>query len=205
MKIDLKRLFPEPPDKNYDFKIDGESVSYITTPANSNLITKIIQRQCGDVFPKINNLVLFDGTAGVGGDTISFCHNFKNVVAIEKNKDRFEMLNHNLKKFQLDNVITENGDSLEIIKKLSNIDIVYFDPPWGGSGYKKFDKINLKISNIELYDIVRDIFENEKIKLIVFKIPKNYDLENIYDKLKDDFILSIARLSKMLILMINRN
>lgn len=204
MKIDFKRLFPEPPDKKYDFKIDEDSVTYITTPSNSILITKIIMRQCEKIFSDTTNLVLFDGTAGVGGDTISFGQNFKNVIAVEREEKRFNMLNHNLKKFNLDNVITKNGDSLEIIKDISKIDIVYFDPPWGGSDYKKFDKINLKISDTNLHDIIDDIFDNENIKLVVVKIPKNYDLENIYDKLNDDYILSICRLSKMLILMVNR-
>jgi 16S rRNA G966 N2-methylase RsmD len=203
MKIDYKRLFPEPPDKNFNFKIDNDSVSYITTPTYSEIITRIIIRECEKIFDNPNDLTILDGTAGVGGDTISFCNHFKNVYAIEKDKKRYEMLKHNLNKFNFENVITENDDSLEYINKLNNIDIVYFDPPWGGSDYKKYDKINLTISDINLHDIINKIFINENVKLIVLKLPKNYDLENIYDKLKNNFTLSICKLQKMIILMIN--
>lgn len=207
MKINYRKLFPEPPNKIYDFKIDEDSVSYITTPQNSLLITNIIIRECvNNLDIQKKNIIIFDGTAGVGGDTISFAKNFKNVISVEKDEKRFEMLKYNIKKFDFENVIFQNGNSLEIINDFKNINVVYFDPPWGGSDYKNNDKLQLFINDKEISQITLDIFNSHSnLELLVFKIPKNYDLENLYENLKDHYSISMCKLQKMYILMIKKH
>src|SRR5438552_1942738 len=104
-KIIIDKLFPCPPSKNYNkLMIDDESVTYITTPVNSEIIAEIISSSlpknvsCADI-------TILDGTACVGGDTISFGKIFGTVIASEIEERRFKMLVNNLKEFELDNVV----------------------------------------------------------------------------------------------------
>ena len=150
---------------------------YSVTPAEyATLITEKLRELCEVVFNKsINNLVITEMTACIGGNVISFANNFKYVNAIELSEERYKYLGHNLKIFGLQNKVNAiNGDSLVEIVKLKQ-DIIFFDIPWGGRSYKYKEKMNLYISKIPSYQACELV--KRYAKMIVMKIPKNFNLK----------------------------
>jgi hypothetical protein len=208
-KIYLDKLFSCPPSKHFNnLMIDQESVSYITTPLNSDIITTIIESHIPDhIYP--GELCLFDATACVGGDTITFAKLFGTVIASEIRKDRCDMLINNLNEFELYNVIPINEDCLKVYEKVNFIDIMYFDPPWGGKNYKDEKELKLSIGNVYIEDIINNIFEGRvrsDVKIIALKLPKNYNLLDLYEKTKRDTVtIYLYELQKMLILIYKKN
>lgn len=209
----LSLLFP--PITNHDKKIepmiDEESMSYITTPNTSQKIVSIITKYLKKYKdPKYSTIV--DATGGVGGDTITFSNIFETVVSIELNSKRFSFLNNNIETYRLKNVIMINGDSTNIIPKLSNVDVVYIDPPWGGKSYKTEKDLRLKLGNLSLETVIIKFLLNSalNIYLLVVKLPKNYDLNFFYEKIKMNPKLNskiniyFHELKKMLILVIEK-
>lgn len=208
-KIILNKLFPCPPSKKYDnLMIDNETISYITTPINSDTIAAIIRSH----IPKniaLNNITIMDATACVGGDTIAFANSFGNVIAIEIDRMRFMMLTNNLKEFELFNVVPINGNCIEFYKKINCVDIIYFDPPWGGKKYKEQQNLRFNIGDMFIDEIINDIFSGNirsHINMIVFKLPINYDLHNLYMRTKrDDITIYMHQLNKMNIIVYKKN
>jgi 16S rRNA G966 N2-methylase RsmD len=130
------------------------------------------------------NLNILDGTGGLGGNTISFAKYFKNVTSIELNINRFEMLKNNLNVYNLKNVTINNCNSVEyLFNNYSKYNIYFFDPPWGGPGYKKKEHLTLSMGNDSLLKIADFLKENTKDKLLVYKLPFNYNFDefNGYD------------------------
>lgn len=214
--INYAKLFIEPPNKNYGLlKIDKESVSYITTPHNGAIICEIIK---SNIDSSQKNITIFDGTAGVGGDTIIFGHNFKKVISCEINKNRFNMLKNNMRVYSLTNVITHNESFLDIIYDIDEqIDIIYLDPPWGGKNYKNIHDIRIKLNNKgtekDIEDIILDFLDpkltniSNTLKMIVLKLPNNYDIQYMHDKIKTKSTIKtqmlLYELQKMKIIVIN--
>lgn len=208
-KILMNKLFPPPPGNRYNnLRIDLESVSYITTPHNSDVISAIIDSHIPAQISR-NKITVFDGTACVGGDTISFGRVFGTVIATEINETRFRMLAHNLAEYGLYNVAPINADCLKIFKKINFIDIMYFDPPWGGKDYKSKDGLRLSIGSMYIDEIVNDILSGRirsHVNMIVLKLPKNYDLKDLWNRTKADNITMLKyELKKMDIIVYKRN
>ncbi|AYV77591.1 MAG: putative RNA methylase [Dasosvirus sp.] len=205
-KIYFDKLFPLLPDHKYSkLEIDPESVQYITTPANATIITSIIEINLPTNLLPCETTIL-DGTAGVGGDTISFGQTFGTVIATEINFKRYCMLQNNISVYNLYNVIPINKDCLQILDKINNnhIDVIYLDPPWGGSKYKQSEKLRLSFGDRSLEDTILHILQKftGKVKLIVLKLPKNYDLENLYRYTKNNhYTVYLYELKKMIILL----
>lgn len=208
----IYKLFPKFNDVILNnLKIDDESISYITNPYDSKKIINIIIKhvsnnvQCNE---QCNENTIVDCTAGVGGDTIMFCKTFRSVISIELNEMRCELLKHNLKEYGLKNVTVLNGDSSIIIKKIQNVDIIYIDPPWGGKEYKTKENIRLLLSDIQLETFISNCFDEEKMtsipKILVLKMPKNYDIKYLFDTLHDNFDIYVYKLRKLNILILEK-
>jgi 16S rRNA G966 N2-methylase RsmD len=214
-RIALSILFPLPPSRNYNnLMIDDEAVTFITTPQNSETISSIIDSQIPQHIQR-SDITILDGTACVGGDSISFGKNFGSVVSTEIDPDRFKMLVNNLREYDLSNVVPLNDDCTKIYKRLNFIDIMYFDPPWGGKSYKNEKNLRLNLSNVPIEDIIISIFNKSDhtklmirsdVKMIVLKLPKNYDLYHMYCQTKrDDTTMYLYELTKMNIILIKKN
>ena len=165
---------------------------------------------------KIDNMItIFDGTSGVGGDLIAFAKDFDYVVGCELDNIRYKMLVNNVKIFDLEDKTTLiNDDCLKIIYDLNFINIVYLDPPWGGKSYKQEKNLTLNIGETSIDSIINNLvnpnisksFINNKLKLIVLKLPKNYDIEHLYYSTKHHCLtLLMYKLEKMLIMVFKIN
>ena len=205
-KIFFDKLFPwkQGVDRN-KIQMDYECVHYVTVPRDSEKIVQLITKKM-EKYKKKKDITIVDATACVGGDTISFCQNFDIVIPIEIDKERYNHLLHNLKLYNIQNAYTEgcNGSCLDIIPDIMiNIDVIFIDPPWGGSSYKLLDKIDLQLGGIDL-DQVIDSFFKKNIKLVVAKLPKNYNYDDLLLKLKNYNVTINKELKKIDILLVEK-
>jgi 16S rRNA G966 N2-methylase RsmD len=204
IKNKISRIFPQLKNmSNYSkLLIDEESFSFITIREIAELTSKIISYHLikNNVNPQKTSII--DYTAGVGGNILSFSKYFNNVYAIEIDKLRSEYLLNNLNIYNQKNVtvinnssINYNNESMLIIKP----NTIFIDPPWGGTCYRKNDLLRLRLSDIPIEELVFDIFEKFSTinisssdsysnRLVVLKLPKNYDIENFYYYIKKNTV-----------------
>jgi len=174
----MNRYFPDLKSVNLNnLQIDDIGEYSITKPEEADLITDIIIKET-----KVNDVIL-DAMAGSGGNTISFCTNFKKVLAVESDIDRFKILKNNLHQYNFDNYKIVYDDCLNVIDK-EKINTIFFDPPWGGKNYLKQDKVELSISGFKIWMIVKYILSENKNCSLFFKIPSNFDLVKFKEELK---------------------
>lgn len=173
---------------------DEEGLYSITNYIEADYISNFLKTNFLN-FEKIN---ILDGTGGLGGNTISFSKYFNNVTSIELNTNRYEMLNNNINIYGLKNIITLNTDSISYLyNNYENYNIYFFDPPWGGPSYKKKDSISLLLGSKSLLDIATFLKEHTKDKLLVYKLPFNYNFNEFCEfnyklcKIKNYFIIII--------------
>ena len=202
-KYDFNKLFPKYNNiKVKNLQIDDETLMYITMPKDSEKISMIISSHITRYKP-LNQITIVDATACVGGDTITFCANFENVISIEQNKDTYIMLCSNIKQYDFKNITMLNGDCTQIIPRLTNIDIVYFDPPWGGKDYKKKDNITLNIGMYTLDEFINKLITvNNDIYLFALKLPNNYDIENFKKTMSFNFNIYLYKLYKYIVVIL---
>jgi 16S rRNA G966 N2-methylase RsmD len=165
------------PSNNDKIIIDNVGKYSISLPDKAKIITNLILKHFGS----INNnqeITITDAMACVGGDTLSFSQTFKLVNAIEMDKDRFNYLKHNMDIFNCKNITYYNDNYLKIYKTLKQ-DIIYLDPPWGGPEYKNKKTIKIKLGDTKLEELCFDIIDNKLCKLLVLKLPFNYDLNEL--------------------------
>lgn len=135
---------------------------------------------------KMKDLVITEMTAGVGGNVLNFAKYFKYVNAIEIDQIRYNYLNKNIKLYEYNNVNCYNQNSVELLIEQDDIvqDIIFFDPPWGGKDYKLFNNLRLTFENYSIENICHILFQRKRNKMIIMKLPNNYDFDYLMDELK---------------------
>ena len=118
-------------------------------------------------------MTITDACGGNGGDTTTFSRMFKSVNSVEKDLVEFKYLEENITFQKLDNVRLFNKSYLDT--DLTQ-DIVYFDPPWGGPGYKAQSNIDLFLDEKPLQEIVADIFTDNRATMVAIKAPNNFNI-----------------------------
>lgn len=152
----------------------------ISKPGDAALINKIVKRY----FPKntAKNVIITDATANNGGDTIHFAFDFKQVNSVEIDAEQFAILSNNVEVYGLDNVVLYNNDYLTIMNTLEQ-DVIFIDAPWGGPNYYTQTNLDLFLGKRKLVNIVRELYNNNKFKLCVLKVPKNFNFQDLFDKI----------------------
>ena len=197
MKLSINDYFPI--QNNITFKklkIDEISRYSITLPKKADDISKIIQTYCYNFNKPI---IITDGTAGVGGNVLSFCKHGFIVNAVEIDKDRYECLLNNIKEYNYNILSSHNCDYLEKFDRIKQ-DVIFIDPPWGGLDYKKNDNITIKLGNINIETLCNKIIEKQLAKLTVLKLPYNYNLNYIKNVIYLPF--TIFKLKNILLVII---
>jgi NAD-dependent dihydropyrimidine dehydrogenase PreA subunit len=135
--------------------------------------------------------VITDATSCVGCNTVSLhlSQGFKQVNSIEIDPDTCQMLINNLKVYHLPTDHVHCCDYLSIYKKCKQ-DVIFIDPPWGGPHYMDTSCLDLYLSNINIIDICFDIITNKLASLIVLKLPVNYNLPRLINKLPNNKFLT---------------
>ena len=197
--------------------IDTDSFRYISSKDDAQIITQIICSHLNEIHKSQFHCCILDYTAGCGGNILSFSSNFKKVVGIEINELRCNFLKNNLQLYNINNAQIINMDAKNYNDNIMcelNPDIIFIDPPWGNTWNKK--NINHRI-NFSSYDIfenfVIDIFlkfelQNKFNKYVVLKLPKNYDIEFLYNTItkynfnNSSISIYLYIMNKMLILVL---
>lgn len=170
----MQKYFPY--KKNVDFnklKMSANSSYSITKPEDAKQIENIINNYG-------NKLVILDGTANVGGDTINFGLNdnvFK-IISVEKNEETFNNLINNIEVYGLKKkVYPLNADITKVLDICTSIpiDILFLDAPWGGPSYKYKNFLDLELSGIKLYNVIKKASKCGNIKNVIMKVPFNYN------------------------------
>lgn len=219
--IKLKKLiFPPISDNKINqLMIDDESIKYITFTNSAHEITNVIMNNL-DNFPcpesicekqwntipldkRMKQLVITEMTAGVGGNVLNFANHFKYVNAIEIDTLRCNYLSNNIKLYDHINVNCYNDDSIKLLIENDDLrqDIIFFDPPWGGKDYKLHNNLRLYFSNYSIENICKILFQRERNKMIVLKLPNNYDFVYLEEELKE-YQVSKFNLDRMTIVII---
>lgn len=154
------------------FNITDEGKYSVTHPVDANLISNLI------ISLFSNKYTILDGTANVGGNSISFAKYFKKVISIELNKKNYNVLKNNISLFNFKNIELIHGNTLDYLDKL-DYDILFLDPPWGGTNYKKMGVLDLKLGSKFIREIILEI-KNKNKTGIVLKLPKNFRLTKDY-------------------------
>ena len=178
----IKKVFPIDNCNNIkNLKYDNEGLYSISHPESADILSQKIK-----LFEKsgLKLDTIIDATAGLGGNTLSFAKFFEKVISIEIDKKRFLYLNSNISNYNFKNVITHNNDFFKVLDELDeNIDAIFMDPPWGGPNYKYDDNLEIKLSEYDLSQVCEIInkynYNNTKVKMIIFKLPYNYNINNI--------------------------
>ena len=143
-------------------------INLYTSYKQASQIIYILKKFC-----EPNKSVIVDATAGMGGNALYFCKNFKYVYCIDIHRQCISYLEHNLKNFNNKFIINEN--CLDILKIIT-YDIIFLDPPWGGVNYKLKKNIEINLCNKNIQDIIESLYF--KCKIIALKVPLNFNETN---------------------------
>lgn len=203
-KIFFDKLFPWKSGVNRNnILMNYDCVFFVTIPKDSEYISLCIENKMKKYNKNKKDICIIDSTACVGGDTITFSEHFGITIPIEIDETRFNYLKHNIELYNITNAYPIYGDCMEIIPDINiNIDVIYVDPPWGGSDYKNKNNITLKLGENELCDVIDNFMQ--KAKLTVIKLPKNYDYNTLKSNLKVYEIHHDTSLKKIDILFIEK-
>ena len=184
------------PDDYNNLYMDEEAAYSVTEAKMADTMTSYIIRSAHDNGFDVKTIT--DATACVGGNAISFMFVFEHVEAFEIDTKRSKYLYHNMNLVKNTKVIKThsnnnrplfgsfsvyNNDFCGINMNEITTDVVFFDPPWGGIGYKDKTDIHLYLSGQDIQDICIKCMSMRKVKMVALKVPYNFAF--------DDFMKSI--------------
>jgi len=120
---------------------------------------------------------VFDAFTGLGGSAIAFARQGKRVISVELSGARSAMARHNAKIYGVEDKIEfVVGNSLKIWKEFE-FDSAYFDPPWGGVGYERPDRLFFHSLQPDISELlVRLVRAGRNVAVT---LPLNFDLNEI--------------------------
>ena len=191
IKKKLKRgIFNNSEDKLDDLIFTKESIYSVSKEKGSKFLLEVIRKY----FKETKNLILTDGTANIGSDSINLSKHFNKINSIELSEINYKALKNNIQVFGIDNIDLYNDDTNKIISSI-NQDIIYIDAPWGGYNYKNKTQLDLYLGKINISNFYLN--NKEHAKLFIFKVPYNYNLKllqkiakvDIYEFTKNDKVV----------------
>jgi predicted RNA methylase len=171
----MEDVFPLKQGIDYTkLKLSPEGEYSVTRRRDADRIITAIKNTVGD----LNTKTITDATGCVGGDTIHFGLNFKQVDTIELKPENFNILKNNVSVYSLKNVRFHLGDATELFKWKTNV--LYIDPPWGGPDYKEKKDLDLYMSSIRIDRWLEEILlRKNRPNYIFLKLPSNYNFKRL--------------------------
>jgi len=169
----MEDVFPLKQGIDYTkLKLSKEGEYSVTRRRDADRILTSMKNTVGTLSDKS----ITDTTGCVGGDTIHFGLNFKQVDTIELKKENFDVLQNNVSVYNLNNIRFHLGDSTQIYNWKT--DILYIDPPWGGPDYKENKNLDLFMSSKRIDIWLEEILlRKNRPKYIFLKLPNNYNFK----------------------------
>lgn len=151
-------------DTRYKLIVPEHLKSIYSTSEQANQINRILKKYIS------KSDTVTDATACIGGNSIFLLRDFKSVNVVEKDTTVFSTLKKNTNFL---NCKHYNCSYLHIMYALRQ-DLIFLDPPWGGTDYKKTDFIDLFLDNVNILNIINNLYHYTRY--IAMKIPNNYNL-----------------------------
>lgn len=162
-------------------QLDSVSLYSVTEDSIADRMTTILANWINP------DCTITDGTACVGGNTISFARKFTHVNAVELTHSRCDMLRHNAGILGVgEKISVHEGDYIDLCRSLKQ-DVVFLDPPWGGPDYKRARKLDLYLGSINIAKLTFNLLtwnagefgvpRRPATKLVALKLPYNYNYE----------------------------
>ncbi|MDR1610285.1 MAG: SAM-dependent methyltransferase, partial [Candidatus Symbiothrix sp.] len=121
-----------------------------------------------------------DLTGGFGVDFAFIAPNFKKSFYVEQQKDLCEIAQHNWKVLGLNTATVENADSVEYLKKMPPIDVIFIDPARRSASGKKTVAIeNAEPNLLKIQDLLLG-----KAPTVLIKLSPMLDIAQSLNKLK---------------------
>jgi hypothetical protein len=149
----IKNLFPRIKNRKY-ILVNKSGIENIIIQEEAIEIHKIINK-----YVNSKESILSISNTGIGSIIIYMYDNFKYIYGYEQNKLQYDMMFHNCNLYEIQNMKLFNSD----YDNKHGTDIVIID------------KINITDT------IITNSIENIKCTLLLFRLPKNYNL-SIFDK-----------------------
>lgn len=207
----LDHLFPpiEGVDKSKIIYTD-ESIYGTTMPGEAEQIDNFIATALGIEYEPYSSMdvSIIDGTAGIGGNTLSFARDFKRVLSVEVDDENFAALTNNINivyksAIKAADLQLKHASIVEVLKEIreGEFDVLSLDPPWGGLTYRYYNKLRLYFENLDVVDLI--ITHMRKFKIVTLKVPPNFDFEDFEYKLKrEKWTYSKNRVGKTVLLIL---
>lgn len=178
--INFSKIFPykEGVDRNKLMMTDIGFYS-ITPALDADNMVDLIAKHI--TTKPLNELVITESNGGLGGNTLAFAKKFLSVNTAEYSNLHCDILRHNINLYGYSNVNLFCTSYLNVFEQLKQ-DVVFMDPPWFGPGYKYVKKLYLYVGEYLVEDII-NIIKN-RIKLLVLKVPFNYDIDYFKKKVE---------------------
>lgn len=155
--------------------------------------------------PNDSETILTDLTGGFGVDFAYMSKPFKKALYVERNEQLCSIATQNFKSLGLDNISTKNSDSIETLRQLEFVSILFLDPARRNSnGGKVVSIADCEPNVLELCDEMV-----EKSHFVVLKLSPMLDWHSAVIQLKyvtEVHIISVGNECKELLLVLtNRN
>ena len=148
----------------------------IFLPKYANALSKVLR----SYFPDKEKVTITDATSNMGGAILGFCRFFDKVNAVEIVPLHCQILRNNLKLYKVDDQVEITCDDyIDVYKNLKQ-DMIFFDPPWGGTNYKSKIIFNLELDNIPIDKIFKELLELKSAKYLAMRLPFNYDFKKLF-------------------------
>jgi predicted RNA methylase len=161
-------------DDNIDFKklrLTNIGSYSIARPDIAEKITEQIKKDHGE------HITITDAFGNMGGMTCILAKTFDKVNSVEIVPTHCEVLQNNIDVYGLTKKVKVTcGDYMDYMNTLEQ-DVIVFDPPWGGTDYKKQKYLKLGLNNMNIVCVINKIMN--RAKSIYMMVPHNYSFKDL--------------------------
>ena len=175
----LKKLFPV--HIRHHVLFDAQGLYSTTEHDVAQAMTRILQHSLENhVGEKASKSAMVDCTAGIGGNSLSFAKAFRHIYSFEIDYRRWVYLRRNMTDLNPHHNITcIHGNVVTYImqRMVQSMRLFFFDPPWGGTLYKRKNEVRLYLSGMPLHDIVNHL-PAERPAVCAVEVPYNFGVQH---------------------------
>jgi len=169
---ELRQLFPEG-----NFRLTDVSLFSVAPPDHAKVTKDILLKFYSE--SKLKDMVYVDGTSNVGGNVFPIIPLVKKLIAVEIDELTSQILKHNIGIAypNIKNATVINEDFTKFDFEKHNPQILFVDPPWGGTKYKDRKDKELYLSGIPMAELFKTWAKYPD--LIILRVPTLYPTKKL--------------------------